>query len=201
MHQIAKSSGFKSSKYDGQFTGVQNSIKSSWAVLVVWSVAESAERCIFHQFTSSRPKGIHAVSKALGRRWHWHVRQWKLTIDGLNPQYLLRILLGSADSPYCLTAFLHWKPCFCHCWGLWKSSYYSILGSALSNDLAACHLHSEMGSSYPPLSLCYCSHLRALVFANLSAHSPLVAGADTQKAVHDWAPHPVYVLLYYDYFQ
>ncbi len=60
----AKCCDFKSDKYDGQSAGVQNSAKSSWAVLVVWAGAESAKRHIFHQDMSSRPRGPHGVSKA-----------------------------------------------------------------------------------------------------------------------------------------
>ncbi len=78
--QVANFSRLKSSEYGGQSAGVQNSANSHWAVLAVLTGVKSAER----QDTTSGPKGTHAVSNALGRRWHWHVRQQKLTIGSLN---------------------------------------------------------------------------------------------------------------------
>jgi hypothetical protein len=66
--QIVKSSRFKSGEYGSQAAGVWNSTNSHWTVLAVLTDAES-KISIFQQDTSSGPRRIHAVSKALGRHW------------------------------------------------------------------------------------------------------------------------------------
>jgi hypothetical protein len=40
------------------------------------------------QVLSSVPRRPHAVSKALGRHWHWFIHRQKPVIGGLNPQDL-----------------------------------------------------------------------------------------------------------------
>jgi hypothetical protein len=64
-----RSSKFQSGEKGGKSARIQNPAHNYWVVLAVWTSAKSAERCIFCQYTSSVPRGPHAVSKALGRHW------------------------------------------------------------------------------------------------------------------------------------
>jgi hypothetical protein len=48
MHQIEKSSRFKSGEYGGKSGGTQKSANNCWVVLAMWAGTESAEKHIFH---------------------------------------------------------------------------------------------------------------------------------------------------------
>jgi hypothetical protein len=61
MLQIEKSSRLKSGEYGCHSTGVQNSAKICWVVLVMLASAEFAGRCIFHQDMASGHRLPHAV--------------------------------------------------------------------------------------------------------------------------------------------
>ncbi len=58
MHQIAKSSRYKSGENGGQSAGVQNSANYCSVVLAVWTGSKSAKRHIFRQDTSSGPQKL-----------------------------------------------------------------------------------------------------------------------------------------------
>ncbi len=122
-----------------------------WEVLAVTNCTKSDKRHIFHQDTSSGPRGPHAVSKVLGRFPALTCPLSKPAVSSLNLQDLQLIPLTSfhpftvaSGSCPCLTAFSHWKRCLCFCWGPQKSSY--VPHQALSDDSTASpstplHLH------------------------------------------------------------
>jgi hypothetical protein len=90
---VAKSCGFKNCKYNSQSAGVRNTANSHCAVLAVWTGAESAERCIFHQDTSFGPRGKYCVlSHKLLVNVVVEIRRRKLTIGGLNPIYIYAVI-------------------------------------------------------------------------------------------------------------
>ena len=66
---------FKSGDYGSQSAGVQDSAKSGWVVLAVWTGAKSADSHIFVMIRPFGPSGPHPTSKGPEKRRHRLVRR------------------------------------------------------------------------------------------------------------------------------
>ncbi len=95
-----------------------------------------------------------------------------------------------------LTAFSHWKPCYCHCWDLQNSSHILFYSGQSSVWWVRWQAFAQQQGVYPssPLDLRHNLDRSPSVSANLAVHSPYSSGSGPTKS-SPWLSTPSYICI------